>query len=51
MNSYEILLSEASENGLIVKEKPLKYNNAHKRLSRRYQARSFYFCRKSLRTR
>lgn len=27
MNSYEILLSEASENGLIVKEKPLKYNN------------------------
>lgn len=27
MNSYEILLSEASENGLVVKEKPLKYNN------------------------
>ena len=27
MNSYEILLSEASEYGLIVKEKPLKYNN------------------------
>ena len=27
MDSYEILLSEASDLGLIVKEKPLKYNN------------------------
>lgn len=34
MNSYEILLSEASENGLIVKEKPLKYNNGRIKGSR-----------------
>lgn len=27
MDSYEILLAEASDLGLIVKEKPLKYNN------------------------
>lgn len=27
MNKYETLLEEASNNGLIVKEKPLKYNN------------------------
>lgn len=34
MNSYEILLSEASENGLVVKEKPLKYNNGRIKGSR-----------------
>lgn len=34
MNSYEILLSEASEYGLIVKEKPLKYNNGRIKGSR-----------------
>lgn len=34
MNSYEILLSEASGNGLIVKEKPLKYNNGRIKGSR-----------------
>ena len=34
MNSYEILVSEAAENGLIVKEKPLKYNNGRIKGSR-----------------
>lgn len=34
MNSYEILLSEAYENGLVVKEKPLKYNNGRIKGSR-----------------
>ena len=34
MNSYEILLSEASEIGLVVKEKPLKYNNGRIKGSR-----------------
>lgn len=34
MNSYEILLLEASEYGLIVKEKPLKYNNGRIKGSR-----------------
>ena len=34
MNSYEILLSETSEYGLIVKEKPLKYNNGRIKGSR-----------------
>lgn len=27
MNNYEMLLDEACDNGLIVKEKPLRYNN------------------------